>query len=463
MLPRGCKGCALYPAPASPAGGPCVSIAAMLRLGAIALPVLILTMATPAAAQPGRQLFQRECAGCHGPGGEGGRGPTLATPKLLRAPDLTALLQIIDDGVPGTEMPGARLQRGRGRARWPLWVAEARAAPGRTPARRPRPRPGDLRGQGRLRRLPQPSPATAAPPAPISATWACSRGAAHLRASLIDPDADIPASTSGYRSDVPISTNFLQVRAVLADGRELLGRAGERGHVLDPDPRRHQPGALAVEGRLEAAGQGVGAIAHALVQGSADPAPSWTTWWPTWRRCGAGIDRPRRPAVAGADRRRARRHRRSRAHHARTPGARPAEPHNWLTYSGNYDGHRHSPLAQIHAGQRRPPAARLGLPGARGRQGRDLAHRHRRRPLHHRDAAHRDRAGRPHRAPAVELSPPAQHPRAHLLRRREPRPGGAGRRPVPGHPGRPPGRPRPAHRQEALGRHRRRLQAPGTR
>ena len=27
-----------------------------------------------------------------------------------------------------------------------------------------------------------------------------------------------------------------------------------------------------------------------------------------------------------------------------------AEPGNWLTYSGNYQGHRHSPLAQIHPG-----------------------------------------------------------------------------------------------------------------
>jgi alcohol dehydrogenase (cytochrome c) len=30
--------------------------------------------------------------------------------------------------------------------------------------------------------------------------------------------------------------------------------------------------------------------------------------------------------------------------------AAAAEPHNWLTYSGNYNGHRHSPLAQIKPG-----------------------------------------------------------------------------------------------------------------
>ena len=38
------------------------------------------------------------------------------------------------------------------------------------------------------------------------------------------------------------------------------------------------------------------------------------------------------------------------------------EPGNWLTYSGNYSGHRYSPLDQIHAGQRRAPQTGVGLP-----------------------------------------------------------------------------------------------------
>jgi cytochrome c oxidase cbb3-type subunit III len=191
----------------------------MLRLLAIALSVLVLP--APAAAQPGRQLFQRECAGCHGPGGEGGRGPTLATPKLLRAPDLKALLQIVDDGVPGTEMPGARLSATEVR-QVALWVQKL----GRRPIER---LPGDpARGQviyaGKggctvCHSVAGHGGATG----PDLSDVGLKRGAAHLRASLIDPDVYIPASTSGYRSDVPISTNFLQVRAVLADGRELLG------------------------------------------------------------------------------------------------------------------------------------------------------------------------------------------------------------------------------------------------
>src|SRR6516162_7197208 len=55
----------------------------------------------------GEKLFQVHCALCHGLKGEGGRGPVLTRPKLSRAPDDAALLSILDNGIPGTEMPGA--------------------------------------------------------------------------------------------------------------------------------------------------------------------------------------------------------------------------------------------------------------------------------------------------------------------------------------------------------------------
>src|SRR6516164_5721001 len=55
----------------------------------------------------GEKLFQIHCARCHGAKGEGSRGPALNRPKLPRATDDAALVQIIDDGIRGTEMPGA--------------------------------------------------------------------------------------------------------------------------------------------------------------------------------------------------------------------------------------------------------------------------------------------------------------------------------------------------------------------
>jgi cytochrome c oxidase cbb3-type subunit III len=55
----------------------------------------------------GEKLFQVHCSLCHGPKGEGGRGPLLTRAKLSRAPDEGALLKILEDGIRGTEMPGS--------------------------------------------------------------------------------------------------------------------------------------------------------------------------------------------------------------------------------------------------------------------------------------------------------------------------------------------------------------------
>src|SRR5262245_40028062 len=89
--------------------------------------ILLLTLASPVTAQVdpdyvipktnpntsptdlirGEQLFKGQCAGCHGPKGEGGRGAVLAQPRLRRATDDESLFRTIRDGVSGTEMPGA--------------------------------------------------------------------------------------------------------------------------------------------------------------------------------------------------------------------------------------------------------------------------------------------------------------------------------------------------------------------
>ncbi len=55
----------------------------------------------------GARLFTANCAPCHGPKGNGGRGANLARPRLPRAADDAALFQVIRDGIPNTEMPGA--------------------------------------------------------------------------------------------------------------------------------------------------------------------------------------------------------------------------------------------------------------------------------------------------------------------------------------------------------------------
>ena len=64
---------------------------------------------SPADDTRGERLYLIHCALCHGQGGEGGRGPTLARPKLFHAPDDGALRNVIRGGIAGTGMPGTRL------------------------------------------------------------------------------------------------------------------------------------------------------------------------------------------------------------------------------------------------------------------------------------------------------------------------------------------------------------------
>jgi cytochrome c oxidase cbb3-type subunit 3 len=62
--------------------------------------------ATPADLAAGERIYRTQCAYCHGPHGEGGRGATLARPRLLRAPDGQTMYSVIEHGISGTEMPG---------------------------------------------------------------------------------------------------------------------------------------------------------------------------------------------------------------------------------------------------------------------------------------------------------------------------------------------------------------------
>jgi mono/diheme cytochrome c family protein len=50
-------------------------------------------------------LFDKNCVGCHGPGGQGGAAPPLATPLYLALADAPTIAAIVADGIPGTSMP----------------------------------------------------------------------------------------------------------------------------------------------------------------------------------------------------------------------------------------------------------------------------------------------------------------------------------------------------------------------
>jgi cytochrome c oxidase cbb3-type subunit 3 len=174
-----------------------------------------------AALAGGEQLFTRECAVCHGPGGEGGRGPTLAVPRLVRAADWESLTRLIASGVEGTEMPGAQLDR-RELGQVASWVL----ALGRRP---PQKVPGDPQRGQQLYAGKGGCPLCHAVQGrggslgPDLSDIGLRRGASHLRRALLDPEADLPRSTSPYRGDVNLVQNFLVVRAVTPAGREVSG------------------------------------------------------------------------------------------------------------------------------------------------------------------------------------------------------------------------------------------------
>ena len=192
----------------------------------VAEPVAAPSPLLPAAPTPeelatGRRLFSAHCAICHGPGGEGSKGPTLARPVLPRASTDAALVKIISGGIGGTEMPRSRLEPAEIR----LVAAHVRAL-GRLPVEKV---PGDpLRG-GRLY-AEKGSCATChslgghgGAIGPDLSVIGRQRSAAYLRRALIDPGAEVPQSFSAFRGETGIPENFLFVRVVPRRGDAVAG------------------------------------------------------------------------------------------------------------------------------------------------------------------------------------------------------------------------------------------------
>src|SRR5260370_35856601 len=62
---------------------------------------------TPQDLARGKQLFEAQCAPCHGIQGTGGKGANLARPTLKHAAEAAALFAQVQDGIESTSMPGA--------------------------------------------------------------------------------------------------------------------------------------------------------------------------------------------------------------------------------------------------------------------------------------------------------------------------------------------------------------------
>lgn len=103
------------------------------------LPMTTAAQTKPArAAQPsemvaGRRIFDAQCAWCHGNEGDGGTGPNLHG-RLRHATTLTSIVDIIGNGIPGTDMPSFRLglteRSTRQAATYVLSLSRAASRPG---------------------------------------------------------------------------------------------------------------------------------------------------------------------------------------------------------------------------------------------------------------------------------------------------------------------------------------------
>jgi putative heme-binding domain-containing protein len=173
-------------------------------------------------AGTGETLFQTHCAGCHGPKGDGGRGSNLAVRKLPRAPDDAALSAIIALGIPGTQMPATRMteQENRQLVAYVRTLGQAQTAA---------PVAGDRANGERIFWTKANCGACHTVGArggrtgPDLTDVGTRRSPAHLRTSLVDPEADVPETFAVYRRIVYMPDNFLQVRLQTNDGRQITG------------------------------------------------------------------------------------------------------------------------------------------------------------------------------------------------------------------------------------------------
>jgi cytochrome c oxidase cbb3-type subunit III len=173
------------------------------------------------AAESAGVLFRVHCAPCHGPQGEGGRGPSLAVRTLPRAPDDAALSAVIALGIPGTQMPATRMTAEESAQ----LVAFVRSL-GRTQTAVV---PGDRASgerlfwsKGNCGQCHSVGP-RGGHIGPDLTDIGARRGGAYLRTSILEPEAEIPENFASYRKVIYVPDNYLRVEAITSDGKRITG------------------------------------------------------------------------------------------------------------------------------------------------------------------------------------------------------------------------------------------------
>ena len=183
----------------------------------------------PAAIVAGSKLFTNSCAGCHGPRGEGGRGPNLRNRGVWHSLDEQELFTTIQKGVPGADMPGTNLPDEQ------IWQLAAFVRALGAPAIESKP-PGDAAAGealfwgkancGNCHRI----LGRGGMIGPDLSNIGAQRPVDLLREAIVDPDAD------GFRG-------YQGVTATTKDGRTITGVARTRTNysvaILDKSGNLH--------------------------------------------------------------------------------------------------------------------------------------------------------------------------------------------------------------------------------
>lgn len=183
----------------------------------------------PKAIAAGRSLFATSCAACHGPTGEGGRGPNLHERGVWHPLDEEGMFQTIKNGIAGADMPPTK------RPDAELWEIVAFVRSLTAPAYEAPPsgniaagealfwEKGQCGGCHRIR-------GKGGMLGPDLTNIGASRSVEKLREAIIDPDAD------GFRG-------YTGVTATLKNGQTIRGVARNRTNyslqILDKDGKVH--------------------------------------------------------------------------------------------------------------------------------------------------------------------------------------------------------------------------------
>lgn len=183
----------------------------------------------PVAITAGSKLFTNSCAGCHGPRGEGGRGPNLRNRGVWHSLDEQDLFQTIQKGVPGADMPATNLPDEQ------IWQLAAFVRALSAPAIESK-LPGDpaageaiFRGKGACSSCHR-ILGRGGLLGPDLSNIGAQRPVDQLREAILEPDAD------GFR-------NYQGVTAVTRDGRTVSGVVRSRTNysvvILDKSGKLH--------------------------------------------------------------------------------------------------------------------------------------------------------------------------------------------------------------------------------